>query len=66
MYQHLNKYKIITDAVERKKIHEAVFRTFYKGNNFFDFLFAILHTDPLLKRVYYNKKEFAPKVVYFL
>ena len=35
----------------------------YKGDNFCDFLFAILHTNPHLKKRVYSKKkiEFAPK-----
>ena len=34
---------------------------FNMGDNFCDFLFGFLHTNPLLKRVHSNRKEFAPK-----
>ena len=32
---------------------------FFKGDNFHDFLFAFLHSKPLLKGVYSKKEEFA-------
>ena len=54
-------------------IHLVDFRTvFQKGDNFNDYLFAFLHTKPLLKRgllwkgVYSKRKEFAPKGSKFL
>ena len=37
-----------------------------KGDNFCDFLFAFLRTDPFWKRVYSKRKEFAPKGSKFL
>ena len=33
---------------------------FYRRDNFCVFLFAFLHTKPLLRRGYYKRKEFAP------
>ena len=33
---------------------------FYNRDNFCDFLFAFLHTKPLLRRGYSKRKEFAP------
>ena len=40
--------------------HTVKFSAFYKGHNFYDFLFAFLHTKPLLKWVLSKKKESAP------
>lgn len=34
---------------------------FYSGDNFCDFIFAILYTRFLLKDIFSRKKEFAPK-----
>ena len=34
---------------------------FYKGDNFYDYLSAFLHTSAFLKWVYLKRKEFAPK-----
>ena len=34
---------------------------FFKGDYLCDFLFASKHTKALLKRVYFKRKEFAPK-----
>ena len=33
---------------------------FDKGDNFYDLLFAFLHTNPLWKRVFSKREEFAP------
>ena len=33
---------------------------FYKGDNFYGFLFAFLHTNSFWKRIYSKRKEFAP------
>ena len=33
---------------------------FYKGDNFCDFMFALLYIKSLLKNIYSKKKEFAP------
>ena len=37
-----------------------IFAILYKGDNFWEYLFALLNTKPLLERVYFKKKEFAP------
>ena len=39
----------------------VVFRHYYKGENFCDFLFAFMHTKPFVKVIYSKGTEFAPK-----
>ena len=51
--------QITLKALSGLDILDKFYATAYKGDNFGDFLFALLHTKPLLKRVYL--KEFAPK-----
>ena len=41
-------------------IHLLEFPPFFTQETFFDFLFAFLHTETLLKRIFYKGAEFAP------
>ena len=52
--------KIFICDLRRLDILGRFFCHFYKGDNFCDFLFAYLCTNPLLKGVFSKMKEFAP------